>query len=315
MRVVRYDSYGGPDVLHVADVPRPSVARGKALVRVAATSVNPVDAKVRAGAVKFGTGWWFPKGTGLDFLGEVVEIGPGYSGPQVGETVWGFLGGLPDGRKLAAAEFINAKVLSAAPTTVGVDAAALPLVGSVALSVVTKMGKLREGERFLVRGAAGGVGTSVIQLARSVGAHITALASEGDLDFVRSLGADVALDYRSTKPAELEPFDVILDLVGVDMRSWRRLLAKRGRFITTATKGVGYTLVTQVYGSRRIRPVVGWPSARVLNELAAKVDGGELKPVVGATFPLERIADAHRALDDKSVRGKVLVTVADERDA
>lgn len=313
MRAAQYDHYGAPDVLYVANVDEPKLGSSHALVRVISTSVNPVDDRVRDGAVRVATGWWFPKGTGLDFYGEVVAVGDSFGSPGVGSRVWGFLPSLPDGRHLAAAEFVSVKSnwvsVAPAPASASPDLGSLPLVGSTALSTLWGLARLGTGERLLVRGASGGVGSAAVQIGKAIGAHVTGMASSANLEYVRSIGADVALDYRAATPANIDTtFDVILDLVGRDMREFRRLLTPTGRFATTATTGIGYTLLTQLYGRGRIRPVVSWPNRAVLTALAHLVDSGGLTPQVDQRFALDEIAAAHAALP--TARGKVLVTVA-----
>lgn len=313
MRAAQFERYGKPDVLRVVEVDRPRAGRSRAIVEVRATSVNPVEARVRAGVVRALTGWWFPKGTGLDFIGDVVEAGPGYRGPGIGQRVWGFLPGLPDGKVLAAAEFVSVKSgwLSRAPRGDNSDLGAMPLVASTAFGALTRTTKLRRGERVLVRGASGGVGSAAVQLGKALGAHVTGLASAGNLDFVRRLGADVALDYRVATPATIsERFDVVLDLVGEDMSAWRGLMAPRGRFATTAAKGMGYTLATQVLGRSRIRPIVSMPRSSALAALAVLADSGDLTPSIAGRFTLGQIAEAHSALEAGRGPGKVLITLS-----
>lgn len=312
MRAAQYDNYGAPDVLYVSYVDEPKTGGDRALVRVVSTSVNPVDDRVRQGAVRVATGWWFPKGTGLDLYGEVIAVGDSFDGPGVGSMVWGFLPGLPDGKHLAAAEFVSVKNdwISVAPSSASPELGSLPLVGSTALSALWGLTRLAAGERLLVRGASGGVGSAAVQIGKAIGAHVTGMASGDNLDYVTGLGADAALDYRTATPDRIgERFDVILDLVGRDMPDFRRLLTANGRFVTTATTGIAYTLLTQLYGSRRIRPVVSWPKRSVLEALALLVDGGSLVPQVAQRFTLDDISAAHAALP--KARGKVLVTIGD----
>jgi NADPH:quinone reductase-like Zn-dependent oxidoreductase len=166
---------------------------------------------------------------------------------------------------------------------------------------------VRYGSTLLVRGAAGGVGAAAVQLAAARGVHITALASERDRHFVRGLGAATVLDYRAVTPADItERFDGILDLVGKDVFAWRRLLNPHGRFATPTTSANGAIILSFLFGPR-VRAIFAIPRREELDALTAAVRAGRLKPQVGAAFPLERIADAHRAFG--STRGKVLVTI------
>ncbi len=311
MLAAQYDRYGAPGVLFQGEAPVPALGARRVLVKVAATSVNRIDGVIRSGALRLATGCRFPKGTGLDFAGEVTAIGTGATGVAVGDRVWGFLPGLASGRSAAAAEFVVSKPehLGIAPSTIDlVDAAALPLVGVTALVGLRHAG-LRPGSHLLVRGASGGVGGVAVQLGKAMGAHVTALTSADTLDLVRSLGADAALDYRTHGPSSLGRFDAILDLTGTHLAAYRGLLAPRGRMVTTASTGIPYILLSHFHGPRRVRTFAAAPSRDRLTELAEFVNSGTLKPVIHRRFPLNEIAAAHQALLDGGVRGKVIVTV------
>lgn len=308
MRAAQYDRYGGPEVLTERKVPDPVAGRERALVRVESTSLNQIDLTVRAGGLRIATGWWFPKGTALDFLGSIDSVGDGWSGPAVGTRVWGFKPNLPDGRTLAAAELYEVRPgwLSPAPDG-GPELGSLPVVGVTAARGLRTLGT-RKGSTLLVRGAAGGVGAAAVQLAAAMGAHVTALASARDLEFVRSLGAETVLDYRSVGPDGIrERFDGVLDLVGRDLHAWRRLMNRHGRYATPASSATAAIVGSSLLGPKRIRPVIASPRSDELAAVAAAVIEGRLSPQVGAVFPLSRIADAHRAVG--ATRGKVLVTI------
>jgi NADPH:quinone reductase-like Zn-dependent oxidoreductase len=162
----------------------------------------------------------------------------------------------------SAAEFVAVPPhrLALAPNGLdAVQAAALPAVGTTAITALRDKAGLAAGDRLLVRGASGGVGSAVVQLGRAYGAHVTALAGAGNLDFVRGLGADEAFDYATTKAADLGGFDVVLDTVGTELRAYRRLLAPGGRMVVITfdadnpVASLSYLLVSTVFASRRIR--------------------------------------------------------------
>jgi NADPH:quinone reductase-like Zn-dependent oxidoreductase len=308
VRAAQYDRYGGPEVLAERNVPDPVARRGRAIVRVQSTSVNQVDLGVRAGKLRIATGWWFPKGTGLDVLGTVDSVGEGWTGPALGTRVWGFKPNLPDGRTLAAAELYEVRAGWIAPAPEGSsDLGSLPVVGTTAFRSLETLG-IRRGSTLLIRGAAGGVGAAAVQLAASRGAHVTALVSARDHDFVRSLGAETVLDYRAATPTTItERFDGVLDLVGQDIFAWRRLVNQHGRYASSATSATGAIILSSLLGPKRVRPIIASPRKAELDAIAEAVAAGALKPQVGAAFPLARIADAHRAIG--ATRGKVLVTI------
>jgi NADPH:quinone reductase-like Zn-dependent oxidoreductase len=295
-------------VLSEREVPDPEVTRGSALVRVQATSLNSIDVTVRAGGIRILTGWSFPKGTGLDFIGTIDAVGEGWTGPATGTRVWGFKPNFPNGRTLAAAELYKVKPGWLAPAPDGpAELGSLPLVGTEAQRCLQAL-RVGKGSTLLIRGAAGGVGAAAVQLAAARGAHVTALASGRDLEFVRALGAETVLDYRTVGPDEITArFDGVLDVVGTDVFSWHRLLNQRGRFATSANSASAAIILTSVLGPKRVQAIFAMPRTDELAALAAAVTAGQLAPQVGATFPLAQIADAHRAVG--TVRGKVLVTI------
>ena len=202
MRAVEYDRYGPPSVLQTRTVTRPRAGHGEALVQVYASSVNPIDMIIRSGQLRLRTGRKFPKRIGIDFVGEVVEIETEASDFKVGDRVWGVTLSTESGvGQGTTADFVTISTthMALSPKNLHiVEAASISGVGAVANIALRDKAKLRPSERLLVRGAAGGVGCMAVQLGKVLGAHVTALASANDLDFVKELGADEALDYRTT---------------------------------------------------------------------------------------------------------------------
>jgi NADPH:quinone reductase-like Zn-dependent oxidoreductase len=314
MKAAQIFSYGDPDVLRISTVDRPKPGPAEVLVAVRATSVNGHDDLVRSGAVKMVTGRRFPIGVGLDFVGEIVETGTGVSGFTAGELVWGMVH--PRGRHVTAgaAEYVVVPADRVGPVPDGVpaiDAAALVVAGTTALQALRRATRLVPGEKVLVRGAAGGVGTAVVQLAHAAGAHVTALARRRQADVLTSWGADEVLDYTETTAAEIGPFDVVVDMVGTDLGSYRRRLAPGGRMVTVGLSGAALAAITAstIHGPRRIRAFSLNPHTAQLRELAEEVVAGALRPVVDAVYPLDDIASAHRAFARGGVVGKQVVTV------
>ncbi len=312
MRAAQYSRYGGPGVIRLGSTPVPSPGPGKVLVSVHGTSVNPIECAVRRGSFALATGFAFPRGVGLDFAGQVAAVGEGFTGFAVGDRVWGFLGGLPSGPSGAAAEFVVAHSdrVSLAPSDLDLaDAAGLPLAGATALVALRRHLRVTAGTRLLVRGAAGGVGTAAVQLAKAMGAHVTVMAGADSLQFLRELGAEAALDYRAHGPDQLGRFDAILDLTGVRLLAYRTLLARRGRMVTTAIGSVVPIVLSTIHGTKRIRTIAIRPTAKVLTDLAGYVTRGELRPVTGRVFPLTDVATAQATLEAGGVTGKVLISV------
>ncbi|MFJ9339188.1 NAD(P)-dependent alcohol dehydrogenase [Streptomyces sp. NPDC101733] len=314
MRAALYDRYGPPEVLYVGRVPVPTVLPDQVLVRVHAAGVNGGELFGRAGKVRLVTGRRFPQRTGIDFAGEVASTGAEATGVRVGDRVWGILP-----RRLGSmAEYVavHPRQLSTAPDNVTLpQAVSLLAGGTTGLTALRDKAGLRPGERLLVRGASGGVGSVAVQLGKLLGAHVTALAGAGNLDFVRGLGADEAFDHRATDPRRLGTFDVVLDTVGTEHPAFRRLLAPGGRMVAIAfdvdrmLPSLGYLLGSTVYGTGRVRFFSGNPRHASFAELARYVENGDLRHVVDTVHPLSDIALAHRALEAGGVRGKHVVRI------
>ncbi|MFD3919565.1 NAD(P)-dependent alcohol dehydrogenase [Streptomyces sp. NPDC058595] len=314
MRAALFDRFGPPDVLYEGKVPVPGIKPGEVLVRVHASSVNGGELHGRAGRVRLVTGRRFPQRTGLDFAGEIAEVGAAVSESLKGTAVWGIL----PRRMGSMAEYVavRPRQTSAAPAGLTpVEAVSVLAGGTTGITALRDKAGLRPGERLLVRGASGGVGSVAVQLGKVYGAHVTALAGARNRDFVHALGADEVLDHRTTRPAELGPFDVILDTVGTRHRDFRKLLAPGGRMVAIAFdpghigRSIGYILASAVHGSRRVRFFSGDPRHDLLAELARMAETGRVRPVVDTVRPLAELAAAHAALEAGGVRGKHVVRI------
>lgn len=312
MRAAEFDSYGPAGVMKVRAVPRPVPGPGEALVRIHASTVNPIDTIVRSGVLKWRTGKVFPKRIGIDFAGEIVDAGSDPRGFNPGDRVWGVMPlevekGVGQG---SAADYVTVSTSRLAKSPAALDfvqAAALSSVGAVAIIALVDKARLQAGERLLVRGGAGGVGSAAIQLGRQLGAHVTALGSGKDLAFLRELGADTALDYRTTDPKTLPPFDVILDLAGTDLGAYRRRLGPQGRMYCLAVKSLGallYFQFSRIYGSKRVTFFSAAPLGPTMAALADLADRGAVRAIVDSVYPLEEIALAQTSVEASGGRGK-----------
>ncbi|MFJ5227797.1 NAD(P)-dependent alcohol dehydrogenase [Streptomyces sp. NPDC088400] len=315
MRAALYDSYGPPEVLYVGKVPVPVPQQDEVLVRVHAVSVNGGERHVRAGRVRLMSGRRFPQLTGVDFAGEVAAVGAAVTGPREGDRVWGLL---PRGRFGSAAEYVavHPRRISLAPAGLTLaEAVSLPATGTTVITALRDKAGLRPGERLLVRGASGGVGSAAVQFGKALGAHVTALAGPKNLDFIRDLGADEALSYSTVHPSDLGAFDVILDTVGTRHSAYRKLLAPGGRMVAIAfdteniLSSLSYILASTLHGPRRVRFFSGNPRHKLLAELTRYVETGAIRPAVDTVHPLADIAAAHRALEAGGVRGKHVIQI------
>lgn len=313
MRAVRYDRFGPPEVLHISEVPAPETGAGDVLVEVHAASVGGGEPMIRAGKLRRVMRHRLPQGVGNDFAGRVVSVGSEVYGLRIGDAVWGLLPHLKFG-SIAEYVAVPERLLAPAPQNLDlVEAATLPSVGTTVITALTDKARLQQGQRLLVRGASGGVGSVAVQLGKALGAHVTALVSARNLDWVRDLGADTALDYRTTDLKDVGRFDVILDTVGTDLETYRRRLARHGRMVALALDpdhlvksfvAIGWGSVVR---SRRVTIFSNDPSAERIAELTRYVESGAIRPIVDKVFPMTAIVETHRRLEAGGVRGKYVI--------
>jgi len=308
MKAVRFHEYGGPEVLRYEDVDRPRPAAGQVLIRVAATSFNPVDAAIRSGFLQQVFPVALPHTPGIDVAGTLAEIGEGVAGWSVGEAVVGFLPMTEDG---ASAEFVlaPAELLTGAPTSIPLgDAAALPSASLSAWQALFEQADLKAGQRVLVNGAGGGVGGYALQLAKRAGATVIATASPPSKDTVEALGADRIVDYTATAVTEAisEPVEVVLNLVNApesDLAGLTDLVSDGGVLVST-------TSPVRDDPGRDVRSVRLFvrSDAGQLATIVERVDSGELRVDVSERFPLSEIARVHELGEAGKFRGKVILT-------
>jgi NADPH:quinone reductase-like Zn-dependent oxidoreductase len=307
MKTARYYEYGDASVLRIDNADRPRPGPGQVLVRVAATSFNPVDVTIRAGYLQQFLPVQFPHTPGLDVAGIVAQLGDGVTSPRVGDAVIGFLPMDQDG---AAAEFVlaPAEVLTRAPKSIPLPtAAALPAAALTAWQALFEHAGLQAGQRVLVNGAGGGVGGFTVQFASQAGATVIATASARSADAVRASGADQLVDYTTTTVTDAvrAPVDAVINLVTAseaDMAALVGLVRPGGVLITTASPA-------QADPDRKVRTI----SMRVrsdasqLADIVARVDTGDVKVDVSATYRLSEIARVHELGAAGQFRGKVLL--------
>lgn len=323
MRAVAQDRYGPPDLLAPVRLPVPEVGPRDVLVRVHAAALHPGDVFVAQGRpylLRLAFGLRRPgRGVpGRDLAGTVEAVGARVEAFAPGDAVFGWTatGSLAEYVAVPADHLVRVPVgLSMA------EAAALPTSGMTALQAWRDVARLRPGQRALVVGASGGVGHFAVQIAKAVGAHVTAVCSAANLELVRSLGADVAIDYATTDVTEGDAvFDAILDNVEArPLAAMRRILAPDGTLIPNAGGGGGPWLgpLTGIAGARlrdlttrqRLRPFLSIEKHADLLELARLVADGRLRPVVGRTFALDDAAAALAHVATGHARGKVVVAV------
>lgn len=313
MRALVYDRYGGPEVLGVREVGAPSARRGEVLVKVRAAALNPKDVLLRKGKLGLLNREPFPRVVGYDWAGEAIEAGPGVEGVRAGDRLFGMIGPWGGG---ACAEICVARVNELARAPDGLspeEAASLPLASLTALQALRDLGHVREGDEVCVNGASGGVGTLALQIAKALGARVTSVSSERNLELCRTLGADVTLDYGVDRPfARPGAYRVLFDVFGkLDFGAVRSALGPGGVFISTVPSwGIGVATLRTLVGSKRARLVVVRSRRADLELVRAWVESGKLRPVVDRVLKLDEGAEAQRYLETRRARGKVVLRVA-----
>ncbi len=312
MKAAVYDRYGKPEVLQIRDVPMPRAGRNQVLVRVCAAALNPKDVLIRRGKFPLLDGLTFPKRVGYDWSGEVHELGPGVSWPPVGARVFGMIQAWTAG---ACSEYLAANVseLALAPENLSFEqAAALPLASLTALQALRDVARMPAGAHVTIHGASGGVGVFAIAIAKQLGAHVTTTSSDGNLALCRSLGADVALDYRQGRVVDPERrCDVFFDVYGnQSFQQVQPMLSAQGTYVSTVPKRhVFLRWATTALSRQRCRLVIVHSRAKDLSLLATWAESGILKPVIDSRFSLADIREAQARVETRRARGKVIVTI------
>jgi NADPH:quinone reductase-like Zn-dependent oxidoreductase len=306
MEAVVIRQFGGSEVLEIVTTERPEPKLHEVVLRVHAVGVNPIDWKTREGQGLWRDNGNLPGVLGWDVSGTVVAKGRLVSGFEEGDEAFG-LASLSEGGGYA--EFVRVPMEQLAHKPDDIDhahSAAVPMAGLTAYQALFDIGRVREGRRVLIHGAAGGVGHIAVQLAKSQGANVTGTASQRNLEFIRALGADDAIDYASV-PFEraVSATDVVLDTVGGEVTE-RSLdvLARHGVVVTLETpqgpRGMG---------ANRVRPLRVRPDQYQLEKLAGYLAEGTLRTSVTTISGLRGIPDAHRISETRHVRGKVVVVL------
>jgi NADPH:quinone reductase-like Zn-dependent oxidoreductase len=305
MKRVSIHEYGGPEQLVYEDAEVPVAGPGQLLVKVAASSVNPADWKIRSGATRAMMDFPMPLVLGGDIAGTVAAVGEGVSGWAVGDEVFALLGLVG-----AYAEYVavNAAIVARKPAGLSFEeAAALPLVALTAWQALAADGRELKGKHVLVHNASGGVGSVAVQLAKAAGARVTATASAKNAAFVRGLGADVVVDFReSPVGAVAKDVDILLDCVGNSAAFGLWPLVRAGGSMIRLGGGADDAAPAEAAGVRILKMRVR-PDAAQLGEIAALVDAGKLRPVVGEVVPLAEVAKAHVASQGGHVFGKIVL--------
>jgi NADPH:quinone reductase-like Zn-dependent oxidoreductase len=325
MKAIVYEGFGSADVLELREVRKPDVGRNEVLVRVRAASPNPWDWHFMRGlpyiARLAGAGLRKPKNTvlGGDMAGTVEAVGNEVTRFRPGDEVFGFV------RAGGFAEYVCApeELLALKPANLSFQqAATVPLAAMTALQGLRDVGEIRPGQKVLIVGASGGVGTFAVQIAKWFGADVTGVCSTRNLEMVRSIGADSVVDYtREDFTRSGQKYDLIFQLAGTASPSaCRRALTPTGTLVLSSGDSPGRfigpvdriikAILLSLFIGQTMRPLDAKPSTKDLQFLTELIDGGSVTPVVDRTYPLGEAANAIRYLETGRARGKVVISVS-----
>lgn len=324
MKAIVQDRYGPPDeVLRLEDIDEPVPGEGEVLVRVRASTAAGDDWHIvrglpYVGRLEFGLRRPKRRIPGQDVAGLVEAVGPGVRELATGDEVFGWCAG-------AFAEYVAVPAGALAPTPSNLtleEAAAVPICGFTALQGLRDRGEIRAGQRVLVVGAAGGVGTFAVQIAKAFDAEVTGVCSERSAELVRSLGADRIVDYaREDFAADGPRYDLILDMIGNrTLADCRRALTPRGTLVMVGGRGGPWfmgtdrwlrALLISPFVRQRLRPLIHKDDRDDLLALKDLVEAGKVRPVVDRRYPLAEAVEAIRYLEERHARGKVVITIGE----
>ena len=324
MKAIVYCDYGPPDVLKLMDIPKPVPNDNQLLVRVRAASVNPYDWHFIRGTpyiMRLGVGLRKPKNTriGVDFAGTVEAVGKNVTQFKPGDEVFG-------GKTGAFAEYVcvSEKGVARKPANITFEqAGSVQIAGLTALQAVRDRAKARPGEKILINGASGGVGTFAVQIAKAFGAEVTGVCSTRNLDMVRSLGADHVIDYTKEDFTKgTQRYDVIIDNVGNQpLLSFRHALTPKGQYVMIGGGGpndqgllgpmVGpiKAMLLSPFVSQKMGMMMSNPTQKDMIQLADLMQAGKVTPVIDRTYKLSEVPEAIRYLEQGHARGKVVITL------
>jgi NADPH:quinone reductase-like Zn-dependent oxidoreductase len=315
MKAIVCTEYGPPDVLQLKEVEKPTPKEDEVLVKVHAASIQQTDINFRTGTpflARVLAGLFKPKNQilGCDYSGTVEATGKNVDEYSVGDEVYGQL----DKRTGTHAEYISVSMKEVSPKPKNlnfVEAASVGVAGTMALQCLRDHGEIQQGQKVLVNGASGGIGTFAVQIAKSYGTEVTGVCSTANLEMVKSIGADHAIDYTKEDFAErVDEYDIIFDAVRKNtFADCKNALTRKGIYVTTE---FGPTIMLQMRmnsnpNGKRVVGMLMKVDMEDLGYLRELIEAGKIKPVIDRTYPLEEIADAHRYVEKGHAKGKVIM--------
>lgn len=308
MKAVIIENYGGIEQLKYTDADKPRLKDRDVLIEVAATSVNPVDWKLREGHLKSMLAYDFPLILGWDAAGTVKEVGKSVTKFEAGDEVFS----RPDiTRNGTYAEYVavDENLVAHKPNNLSFEeAASIPLVGLTSWQCLVDFADLKKGDKVLIHAGSGGVGSFAIQLAKSFGAWVATTCSTKNIEFVESLGADRVIDYKNEDFTEiLHDMDIVFDTLGGDIQKQSYQVLKEGGCLVSIAQPPDEAFAKE----KNVKSgyVFMDPDGEQLEKIAKRIEKGEIRPVVGTVMKLEDIKEAHRLSETEHAKGKIVLRV------
>ena len=310
MRAIVIEKYGSMDELKEKEMPKPVPKEGEVLIEMHATSINPIDWKLRAGYLKEMIPFHFPIILGWDAAGVISEVGPGVSSFKIGDRVFARPETTSEG---TYAEYIVTQepLLAKIPDNISFEeAAAVPLAGLTAYQCLVDFIEPNEGVKVLIHAGSGGVGSLGIQIAKSLGYYVATTASSKNEDFLKSLGADVVIKYdQQDFEKELKDYDLVVDTMGGEIQSKSYHVLKKGGTLVSVAQPPDEKMAEEM----GVKAIFHWliPNGKQLQELADLMEQGKLKPIVGSIFDFTEkgLREAHALSETHHAKGKIVIKI------
>jgi len=312
MKAVFIEKYGRPEVLIFGDLPKPIVSDDEVLVKVFATSINPVDWKLRNGMLRFLPGQKLPKILGGDISGIVETVGKDLIEFKIGDEIYGLISAAKGG---GYAEYAMAKPhqISLKPKNISFEeAATIPLAALTAYQSLKRLGKIKIGEKVLINGCSGGVGHFAVQIAKAMGAHVTGICSSKNIELAKKLGADKVIDYTNENIfSENITYDIFFDAVA-NQSFWKvkKHLNKNGRYVTTLPSvSILLNWFINIFSSKKGKMISVKSFPEDLRFLSEMIKSDKLRTVIDTTYKLKDIQEAHIHSETGRVVGKLALSI------
>ena len=314
MKAAIINRYGSTEVLQIKEIAKPQIEPEQMLVKVHASSINPIDWKIRKGLLKNRSGSEFPMLLGYDVSGEVIEVGDRINRFQPGVSIYARLDQSTGG---AYAEYVavNQRVAAAKPNNMThEEAATVPLAGMTALQALENKGNIAAGQKVLINGASGGVGIFAVQIAKALKAEVTGVCSSSNVEMVKSLGADRVIDYKEQDfTNDNVEYDIVFDVVGNRTPpECKSVLKPDGVYITTQPTADDQLeeWKQKLMPNQKAEVIMLQSNTKDLVYLTRQIEAGKIKTVIDRTYPLSEIADAHAYSETEHAAGKIAIAIS-----